>query len=419
MRNAMALSLAAGAWAAAWVPLPLLAYLGVDRRAVAELTLMLEWAAGKAGLSSAGLVGAAMLLAFAAFSAASLLLLRLVARLDPARSTMDALRWVRRTLWCWLAWIVLAGLATASMLALEPALRALDSVGWALSLLPLVGVFALLPLLILRGDIVARERPPALWAPRLPRLRVALLGMAWGASAILLDLLSMSLPSWLGVGAGWLLVLACELAVWLLGLWIAALVIGAWLRSTGGCRTAARSRLPMPKRTTLFALAAADLRLTWLLLFALPPAMLLALHAIFVIPQVEATLQAVGSAGQATSLRVIASAARWVGEWVWVGALACAWPLLAWSARIVETTQAGPSDAMALAATYRSHTRPAARQRARRCAGARARDGRHRPPRARSGARCPAACRTHATTPRFRAGWHCGTRAGHAAATGR
>ncbi len=341
MRRAFFLSLIAGAWAALWVVLPLLVYVGVDPRAMSGMRELLDRAAAEAGLGSLALVGAAACLAFGSMLIASMLLLSLIVRLDAGRRALQALRWIAGTLPCgalWMAAVLASGLLTWNIVGTDG-----NPWFWVATAF----VYGTVPFLCLRGDIVSTVRPPTVWMPRWPGSVSILLALLWFTVRIGFDVavaIGMTISS---TGLRWPAVIAAELIGWVLGLMCAAVAITAWLR-----RASWRNRTALPSRRSLtrivIALAAADLRVLWcVVVLMVPPTFSVALHSIFIVPEVSDNLARLGLAPDAR-LQALRQLAQWSSEWWWLVALPFSWPALAWSARIVHlTAQADDQTALA------------------------------------------------------------------------
>lgn len=317
-------SFAAGCWAAGWIVLPFSAYLQVDTAATADAMLLPQAAAARVGLSPGELLGLLAGLAFLAVCGLSLMLIGTVRLLDPARVTLAALGWAMRTWRCSAAWVLLLAVAVAAAVVVDSP--------WAFA--PSIAVYALLPFLCLRGDIVAMAHPPALWAPRWPGVYPLALGGAWFALSFADDLLAPSLPD---AGRHWanaVLIVAYEGLAWAAGLALIAASTGAWLRRTRDDPDAPRQRLLLPR--VLVALVAFELRVAWMLVvLLLVPALSLAVHAIFVFPEIASNLQQLDQPSPPL-LAFLEWFAGVSGDSWWLVALLSMWPLLAWQARVVH-----------------------------------------------------------------------------------
>lgn len=335
MRRATRLSIVAGTWSTLWVALPPLAYAGLDARATAQLALTLDLFTRKIGLHGSAFIALAALVTGVAVFTSSLLLLALAGKFDPARRTMAALSWVKGTLPCGLLWAAAtcAAMVLTHVLPLDGALAVL---GTALCM----AIYALAPFLCLRGDIVAMQQPPIAWLPQWPGMAAVALGLLVVASDVLLDLASDAYPT-SGMASNWFAAAVLGWLGWFVGLLLRMLTLAAW-RSRLRWRALRPFLQTLQMKRSLLWLAAADLRLLWLLLaWVVVPTICIALHAIFVIPEIEAGLVSISST-TSHAYAAIGSVSNWVGTWWWIGAMLLFWPLLAWTARIAHLAQEPP-----------------------------------------------------------------------------
>lgn len=284
------------------------------------------------GLPAAGFWPIAFIAVFLAVFFISCLLLWFIRLLDPKAMTLNALQWTIRTASCAVAWFT--GMAACAGIALSVE-------GWLQAgswLLFATGLF-LMPFLCLRSDIVASERPPWIWGPRWP-----------GGFAVVLLLISALASALFTVPAAMaseiettstriLIVILIELGGWVTGLVLTALAMGAWL-SHLSWRDSSRAWRGYIRYRYLAPLAAADLSIAWLFIAVmLAPALSIALHMIYVAPEVEGHLRALKQPVPGI-LRGLWATARWVGEWWWLVLMVpLAWFSLAWSARIVHSVR--------------------------------------------------------------------------------
>lgn len=260
-------------------------------------------------------------------------LLVLIAKLDPARTSLEALRWCVRTLPCMLIlWIVFGAAAW-----LASSLQTTGQWGW-LAWIPVCVCVALVPFLCLRSDMVATAHPALWWRPQWPGCAALVVTIA-----VLLFLSATGLAVQMLYGQvsfpGDALVMLCDLATWVAGLYLSAIAIGFWLR-----RAAWRERKVVvhafASRATILALATCDLRLLWLFLaWVVPPVLLTAVNQIFVDPQVAYALET-GPGAAPPYLRGWRVGADAVVEWWWVATVVPSlWISIAAYARAVWLTR--------------------------------------------------------------------------------